>query len=312
VTEKQPRAWALACPQCGGGLRVASTAMLDCPSCASPLAVLVPGSWAREVILPRIEAAEAVRRARSALAHPQTAPRYLAEGHWEEPRLVFVALYEVERTLADRRGRRTEVREIAPAVRMAELPADQLHLASLAGRERAGYDPVSLQRRGAVIEPALAVDEALPAPGTTRVLEEQVRVVYAPIWVLECRLGRNVYPATLDATTGRLLAGRAPARRTARLGQALATLYALAFLLACLPIVLPWYLALIRHVGEAAVIGLFAVGGLGAMLSAAWDRIRFRYEVVGQGEGARLRPINRPEATLLELIARAEQRGRRG
>jgi hypothetical protein len=39
-----------------------------------------------------------------------------------------------------------------------------------------------------------------------------------------------------------------------------------------------------------------------AVLSLSWDRIRFRYEWVGDGKAVQLVAINRPEKTLPERV----------
>src|SRR5437899_13070607 len=58
---------------------------------------------------------------------------------------------------------------------------------------------------------------------------------------------------------------------------------------------------LIRHAGDGSAI---VVGGGLLVLAAAWDRLRFRRELLVEGRTRRQIPINRPRETALDALAR--------
>ncbi len=123
-----------------------------------------------------------------------------------------------------------------------------------------------------------------------------------PVWLLRQRHRGLVYEATVDAVTGKLLQARAPVERSARLGQAVALLYPVAFLLGLPGPTWQWLLVNVLLRLHPAIT-LFLVIGLLWLASWAWDRIRFRYEWVLEGGQGRLEPINRPDRTLPERAA---------
>lgn len=298
----------LNCPACGGSLdEASSSAFVDCPSCGAPLAIRTPDGTVRESLPPAVDAAAARAAAETCWSAPLVPPAFAAEGRDEDPRLLWVAFYEVERTFviaAGGPGKIVEAIERAAAADLPEVPIAALSRDALDDRSRrVPFRPADLQRRGLVFDPSREVAEALPTRGRN-VLDERVRVVYLPLWAVRRRWGRNVYDVWVDGTTGRVLRGRAPAERTARLPQAIGALYLLAFAIAILPAAGLTIVRLLFHLEEAGLAGgLFGLAGLFWLAAWSWDRVRFRYETLVEGPERRLVAINRPKHTLPEKIA---------
>ena len=299
----------LNCPSCGGGLGPTAVAgSIDCPSCGQPLAVHLPGSPPRLAGPETVGAERARARALSAWHGPLVEPGFPAAAEIEEPQLVFVAFYEIERTLA-RGPTIVESVQSAPAVEVAELPVSALRTALADPGRRVPFDPLKLQTQGTVFDPAIDPKGIAPLPESRIapvVLEEVFRIVYVPFWIVRCRYRSNLYQAAVSGTTGELLEARAPAPRTARLPSAIAALYLLAAITALLGKVgwIHLYMLIrLRELGLAAAAAF--IGGLAWLIAFSWDRIRFRYEVATEGSSHRLVPINRPPKTLPEKAADA-------
>ena len=301
------RLLALACPACGGGLDVAGSTLLDCSSCGTPLSVRTPDGVARFSVLPRVGGEQAMALARACWAGQGVAPGFLSRAAVDAPRLLFLAFYEAERSAIAGTGRGSvlvEARQHAPAVDVPGVPVAALDRAVLADASRhVPFDPRLLQARGLVFDPALPPRQALPHDPRTELLEERLTVVDLPMWVVRCREGRSVYDAAVDATTGALLGARAPADRTARLPQTIGSLYLLALVPAFVLVLggdVVRTLLQLHEVGLA--VGGLALAALAWLVAWAWDRIRFRYEVVHEGTSRRLEPINRPVRTAPEKV----------
>lgn len=305
---KAARVAVLACPDCGGALGpAASTGFLDCPSCGSPLAVRSPEAAARYAVAPRIGRDEALRIARGCWEKPPVLPSFLVGGRIEPPRLLYVSFYEVERTGTFESPGKHVVFET-----LDHVPATEIHgvepalLDGVVFRDHQAlraFDPTELQREGLVFDPSRGVGEAAPHDPRMHVLEERIAIVYAPLWVLRCRHGRNLYEVSVDATTGSVLRGRAPAERTARLPQAIGALYALGLAIALVIAAGSDGLRLLLGMREAGLfVGFLLLAGLAGLAAWAWDRVRFRYEVVMQKDARRLAAINRPARTAPERV----------
>ncbi len=299
----------LNCPSCGGGLGpTAVGGSVDCPSCGQPLAVRLPDSPPRLTVPETVGAERARARALSAWHGPLVETGFPSRARIDEPHLIFVAFYEVERTLA-RGPAIVESVESVPAVEVAELPVAALRTALADPGERIAFDPLELQTQGTVFDPAIDAKSLTPLPQGNPLpvlLEEVVRVVYVPFWIVRCRYRRNLYEASVDGTTGELLEARAPAPRTARLPSAIAVLYLLAAVTALLGKVGLNHLLLLirlRELGLGAAAAFLA--GLAWLTAWSWDRIRFRWEVLTEGSTHRLVAVNRPPKTLPEKAADA-------
>lgn len=294
---------ALVCPRCGARLPAASPEFLDCPACASALAVFVEGEPVREAILPARGRAEAVAAARDFWKRKWVPGGFAADGTLDEPILVFAPFYEVERTVSSWEKGRTIVSDRlvrAPAVKIPGVPLESVETGGVLGEApRVPFDPAALQRRGLVFDP----DQESPGTDGAAVVDERLALVWIPVWLVRCRFARNLYEAAVDGTTGAVLAGRAPTERSARLHEAIAFVYLLAFLIG-MP-ARAWgrlfeFLSNFDELGLAAA--LFIPGLLVWLLAFSWDRLRFRYEWAGDGRAAKLVAINRPEKTLPERV----------
>lgn len=305
---KAARLEVLACPSCGGAVpAAASCAFLPCPSCGSPLAVRAPDGVVRRAVLPALGEREALAAARRCWEGPMVPEGFSMRSLVEAPRLAFLAFYEVERTL-EREGsaRRVllETLDRAPAVSLPGFRIEALDPHAIEGSiEPIPFDPAALQRRGLVFDPSRSVGEAVPVDPAVKLLEERVAVVYLPVWFVRCRYGRNLYEVAVDGATGAVLRARAPAVRDLRLPQAIAAVYLLAFASAFFfKAGLTTLLLLLKLREVGAIGGLFLLAGLAWLLAWAWDRIRFRYEVVIEGDARKLVAINRPERTAPEKV----------
>lgn len=294
---------ALTCPRCGGRLPVSSPAILDCPACAAPLAVFLPGEPVREAVMPVKTREEVVSAARAFWKRKWVPEGFAADATLEEPILVFVPFHEIERTLAPAssdHGSASERLVRAPAVKIPSLPLENVEAESVLDEaRRVPFDLPALQRRGLVFE----ADEKAPDRDGGTVLEERAGLVFIPVFLVRCRFVRNLYEAAVDGTTGRVFFGRAPTERSARLPQAIAFIYLFAFLVG-MPL-RGWGMVLqfLANFDEAGlVIGLFIPGLLVWLVAFAWDRLRFRYEWALEGRAVKLVPINKPEATLPERV----------
>jgi hypothetical protein len=295
----------LACPACGGQLppSVSWPSLPDCPSCGSPLAVTSTETPARSVVGPVTPPAEAAAGALAAWRHPLAPAGF--PGRPEPPRLLFVACFEVERTLTRRPDNGNYVTETlgrALATFPEGLGIESLDLdAVLDGAPRRPYDPRQVQRQGLVFDPARYLATALPTPPGLVVREERVEIVFVPVWLVRCRHRGDRYEASVDAVTGRLLRSRAPVERGARLGQSVALLYPIAALLGATRISpLMFEIAIRMHL----FFLIWGLGGLFLLLAWAWDRVRFRFEWVVERGAGRLEPLNRPDSTLLDRAVR--------
>jgi len=293
----------LACPACGGRLpqAVASPTLALCPNCGTPVAVVSIDTPARRVLRPRQSAQAAAETAARAFRHDMAPPGF--PGRNEPARLLYVACYEVERTLVGGAGHVVETLARGLAAKPRELGLERLDLnAVLAGASLESFDPSELQREALVFDPLRRVADVLPVVGGLRLLEERVVVVYVPVWLVRCRYRGRAYEAVIDATLGALLTSRAPVERTARLGQAVALLYPLG-LVAGVPVdAWPRVLEVALRIHPIWI--LWVLGALLFLLSWTWDRVRFRYELVREADQARLDPINRPDYTLPERVGR--------
>jgi hypothetical protein len=306
---KTSRLRTLACPTCGGALDgAASSSFLDCPSCGTALSVRTADSRPRRAVLPRVDAGQAARAARACWEGPLIPSAFLTSARIEPPRLLFVAFYQVERTLVRPvEGRSVVIESLdrAPAVVLPDFRLDRLDLRVLAESEgQIPFDPLSLQRKGMVFDPSRTVVESVRVEPELEVIEERVEVVYLPVWLVRCRLRSNFYEVTIDGTSGAVLRGRAPVERTARLPQAVGALYLLALASAFVPMGGPRTLAVLLRLHEVGIgAGLFLLAGLAWIVAWSWDRVRFRYEVIVEGQERRLAAIARPERTLPEQVS---------
>lgn len=295
---------ALACPRCGSRLPATSPAFLDCPACASVLAVYLPVEPVREAVLPAQGREEAVAAARTFWERKWVPEGFAADATLEEPVLLFAPFHEVERTVSTGEGRGASVSDglvRSPAVKIPGVPLSDIDVvAALEKAPRVPFDPVALQRRGVVFDPS----EKRPDPASGKVLEERLALVWVPVWLVRCRFTRNLYEVAVDGTTGAVLAGRAPTERSARLREAIGFVYLLAFLVG-MPLwiwgrILYWIIGTFEDAG--IVIALAIPPLLVSLLAFSWDRMRFRYEWVGDGRAVKLVAINRPEKTLPEKV----------
>ncbi|MCM2256881.1 MAG: hypothetical protein NDJ94_14585 [Vicinamibacteria bacterium] len=297
----------LGCPACGGRLprRASLPGPIACPSCGSPLVTVASEASARSLLRPQVSADEARAAALVAWRHPLAPPGF--PGRPETPRLLYVALWEVERTVARPRARAGEDPLLDVRSRELSFWRPELGLTDLdceAVLDAAGREPFDLDTVGdaIVLDPVRSVrDAAPPAPGV-RVLEERAEVVHVPLWRVRCRHRGDAWEAVVDATSGRVLCARAPVERSARLGAALALLVPLALLAGAPPAVLRFYGELLVRTQLLFVLALlFVVAGC---LSEAWDRIRFRHEWRVEGPRTSLVAVNRPDETRLQWLAR--------
>jgi len=293
---------ALACPSCGGAVRAWGPGFLDCGSCRTPLAI-VGGEEMRQAIEPKAGAAEALAAAVACWLRRGVPRSFRNPAAWDAPRLVFAAFYEVERSYGSGEGS-VEVLEAGPAVTMSVAPLDLLPLEALAVHPRQAFEPAAMQRRAVVLDPSLTLDQAVPARQGSTLIEETGRVVYLPLWLLHRRYGRDVYQTLVDGSTGRVLGGRAPIERSARLPGAIAAIYLLGLLAASMPRAGFWYVKALFRIHEVAAIPatLVSLAGLAWLLAWAWARIRFRWELVLEGSASRFVAFNRPERTLPEEL----------
>jgi len=292
------------CPRCGERLAgVSASALLDCPACASPLAVHVPGEAVRESIAPA-KSADAALHAASGFWTRDDVPKTFATIMPDAPVLIFAAVGEAHRTRVEGSGRgvASDTLDVALAAPIPGVPLEKADLPSLLAQgAREPFDPAKLQKAGLVFDPIKGPAQLFPAPERGSVLEERLGVVYVPFWLVRKRFKLGLYEAVVDAGTGRVIHGRAPATRTRTLVQAAVLVYFLAAVLA-MPL-RGWerVAGALLNLDEPGVAMLFFIpAGLIGIAAWAWDRLRFRYEVDGDGVRATLVPINRPDKTFLE------------
>ncbi len=292
----------LSCPRCGARLPAASPSLIDCPSCASPLAVFVDGEPVREAIPPVLSREEAVAAARASWAMKWVPAAFGADASLETPILVFAPFFELETTSASgRRDSKAGMDRLVrtPAVAIPGVPLAAVDAAAVLGEgRRVPFDPSALQRRGLVFDPGLEP----PARGEN-VVEERLSIVWIPVWLVRCRFARNLYETAIEGTKGTILSGRVPTERSARLHEAIGFVYLLAFLIG-LP-VRAWgaLLRFLLNFDEAGLAAMLFIPGLLVwLLVFAWDRTRFRYEWCRDGRAVKLVAINRPGKTLPEKV----------
>ena len=284
---------AVSCPGCALPLPLRSAGPFECAGCGSS-GVLVSPDPPRSVVEPRLDANDALVAARSGWRNDGVDPRFLAPGGWVAPRLAFAPMVVVERTWRDSRGLREAV-FLGPGAELPHRALDAVGPESVLGATTA-WDPAVLRRRAVVLDLALDAEEVVPAVEGT--LASRTSIVYVPVWLAECRDGRNVYASVIDGLTGALLGGRAPVDPLQRAPQALAIVYALAVVLAVAPLARDLVFRFLLNL-QLFAVGVLAVA-VGALLTAlawAWDHLRFRHEVVVEAGRRRREVVNRPERT---------------
>jgi hypothetical protein len=300
---------AFSCPRCAAGLsRVSASALLNCPACASALAVYVPGQSIRESIVPAKGPREALAASAEFWARPEI-PEKFATAVPEAPVLLFAAVGEahwVEISGKHGAGVAVERHQVALAAPIPGVPVDKADLpGALAKGRRIAFDSVALQKTGHVFDPVTAPAQLFSAAGQGSAAAQRMGVVYVPFWLVRKRFRLGLYEALVDAGSGRVLHARAPLARTRLLFESAAIVYFLAALVAMPPTGWGHIASALLNLNEVGV-GLLLLIPAGLLLVAAWawDRLRFRYEVIGDSSAVKNVPINRPEATLLVRAAK--------
>jgi hypothetical protein len=164
------------------------------------------------------------------------------------------------------------------------------------------FDIADLSTRGVVLEPQRSA-EAIGLPGVMShpvTLERRVRVVYYPLWLARFSYGRSLYHVSVDAVRGEILRGVAPASIRERLTSGVAFMLLFSALIA---VTLSNPQVVIMVFAQAPDLGALLAGLLALVLAAAWDRLRFRREVLLEGSRRKQVPVNRPKETRLEAVA---------
>jgi len=322
VTGAAPVLQPISCPACGGSAgRIAPGDIRTCPYCDVPLTLVAPGVAGSTAILPAFDEDRARQIVERFLESPG-APETLREGALRRGiELMFVPFFDI--LLVQAAEEAPPVRCRLAVVRFTslalddgarDLGADRIDPDRVRATATVPYDAVELTARGSVLEPqrrpeAIRLPTIMSEPVS---IERRVKVVYYPVWLARFSYGHSLYHVAVDGTTGEILRGVAPAsmKRRVLAGVGFTLLFSLltAAALANPRIVF----RLMAHAGD---VGAFVAGSLLLVLATAWDRLRFRRELLIEGSTRRQMPVNRPKETTLESIARfllsaAKSRGR--
>jgi hypothetical protein len=281
-----------------------------CPYCDVPLTLAAGGVAGASAIEPAIDVERARHTVETFLAGAGTPEDLKATAVRRGIELIFVPFFDLLRVQAS---------ESAPPVRCRvsvsrltsialendgkEIEADRIDPDRVRATPSAPFDVADLTARGIVLEP-LRSPESIRLPSVMSdpvTIERRVKVVYYPLWLARFSYGRSLYHVAVDGVTGEILRGVAPASMQRRVlaGVGFTLLFSV---LVAIVIARPGiWLGLLTHLSGG---GAVAAGGILLVLAAAWDRLRFRREVVLEGTVRRQIPINRPKETQLEALAK--------
>jgi len=310
VIDSAPLLRPISCPSCGGAAgRIAPGDIRECPYCAVPLTLVAGATAGSSAILPSFDE-ERVRHVVEAFLVAQGTPANLRESAVRRSiELLFVPFFDIllvegAEASAPVRCRLGVARFTAIALEESarDLGADRIDPDRV--RKTAGnpFDAVDLATRGAVLEPQ-RTPESIHLPSIMSepvVLERRVRVVYYPVWLARYSYGKSLYQVGVDGMNGDVLRGVAPASMNRRVlaGVGFTLLFSvMAAVLVGNPRII---FQLIQHAGDGSAI---VIGGALLILAAAWDRLRFRRELLVEGLSRRQIPINRPKETTLDALA---------
>lgn len=304
------RLHAISCPSCGGSAgSLLPGDVRACPYCSVPLTLVAPGVAGSAMVDPSVDEARARRIVEGFLATPGTPPGLKERAARRGLDLVFVPWYDtllVEAAEAPPvlRARLSVARFTALALEGdgREIGADRIDPERVRNAPKAGYDAVAMAARGTVLDArrdpeSVRIQNLLADPVT---IERRIRVVYYPLWLARFSFGRSLYQVAVDGLTGEILRGVAPARMDRRVLQGVFFTLFFSILLAVVVANPGILLEMILHIADT---GALIAGGLLLVLAAAWDRLRFRREVIVEGPARRFQPINRPKQTTLEQMA---------
>lgn len=283
---------------------MSTSALIDCPSCAFPLAVHVPGEAVRESIDPAKGADEALLAA-AGFWKRDDVPKRFAEAAPDPPVLLFAAVAESHRAqVTGKEGGGRVAREAYDVALAAPIPG--IPLASVDFSEavatgvRRPFDPARLQKSGLVFDPVKSPAQLFPPDEGDRV-DERLTVAYVPFWLVRKRFRLGLYEAVVHGGTGRVVHARAPLARTRKLLEATALVYLLAALVAMPARGWGAIARFLLNFDEPGIAAAFLIpAGLLALAAWAWNRLRFRYELIGDGSVVKRVPINKPAKTFLE------------
>jgi len=301
---------AISCPSCGGAAgRLAPGDIRACRYCDVPLTLAAAQVAGSSAIDPLVEV-EGARRAVERFLSGDGAPENLKSAAVRRGmELIFVPFYDI--LLVEASEDRPPVRcrfgvsrftAISLENEGKDLEADRIDPDRVRRTASAPFDLADLAGRGVVLEPQRP-PESIKLPsvmGSPVTIERRVRVVYYPIWFARFSYGRSLYHVAVDAVTGEILRGVAPSSMRRRVLSGVGFTFLFSVLLA---IVLANPGLLLRLVSHGLDVGAVVGGGLLLVLAAAWDRLRFRRELVVEGLVRRFQPINRPKETTLEALA---------
>ncbi len=319
-----PTLKAVSCPSCGGAAgNLTPGDVRDCPYCDVPLTLVASGVGGSAAIEPEVSYEQARRCVETFLSAPGTPDGLKEKAARRGIDLTFVPFLDIlliqaaaEKPPVRCRLGVTRFTAIALEGEGRDIGADRVPTDRVRGTAAAPFDAVGLASRGIVLEPQRR-PESIRLPGIMSepvTIERRVKVIYYPVWLARFSYGRSLYQVSVDGLTGEVLRGVAPARMDRRVlaGAGFTLLFsALAGVVMAHPRIL-WEMVI--HITDA---GALIAGGLLLVLAAAWDRLRFRRELVVEGPSRRQQPINRPKETTLEALAgflfsMAKRRGRRG
>lgn len=306
----RPRLKSISCPSCGAAAGSLTPGdVRACPYCGVPLTIAGAGAVGSGTIEPRVAYEHARHAVETFLGTPGT-PEALREGAARRGiELVFIPFFDM--ILVEAAEERPPVRCRLSAVRLCAsaledggraVGADRIDMERVRATPSVPFDAVALAGRGTVLDPqrdpdTIRLPSILSQPVT---IERRVKVLYYPVWLARFSYGRSLYQVVVDGVTGETLRGVAPCRMDRRVLEGVG--FTLLF-----SVLIGLVVAEPRLLFEAAIhitdVGAFVAGGLLLVLATAWDRLRFRREVVVEGGARRYQPINRPKETTLEQIA---------
>ena len=321
-TPGEQRLKAISCPTCGapaGPLMPGD--IRECRYCETPLTLVAPGVAGSSAIDPEVSYEKARHTVQQFLSEKGTPEGLKEKAARRGIDLTYVPFFDI--LLIQAAEERPPVRCRMGVARLTAIAlqddgrtvgADRIDTDRVRAAPSAPLDAVALASKGIVLEPqrrpeSITLPNILSEPVT---IERRVRVVHYPVWLARFSYGHSLYQVAVDGLTGEVLRGVAPAdmKRRVRAGVGFTLLFSvLVYFVVASPSVL------LEMVFHAADVGALIAGGLLLVLAAAWDRLRFRRELVVEGAMRRMQPINRPKVTALEMMARnllefAKRRGR--
>lgn len=325
----------ISCPSCGATLALLEgKRVCTCSACGTRSLVEIKDMIPKFAIEPELNLQEAKLAAIKLLAKQNLAADLKKAAKFYDAGLYYLPIYELG---AQRVGKMT-VREIirkneflitkekatvllsdiqfqSPAVKLGDWGIEDIKLEKLRQiKPMKPFDSGKLEKDAHVFDSTLPPDAAgvtgarfstSVAGDETKFLRVNLRIVFCPVWLIKYSYHNRLYRIVIDAVTGAVLFGRAPAGDVERIPAMIAALAVMTYPLS--------RAARFLFTGNAMditgfiiflAVPLFLLLTFFVIIVAmAWNQFRYSGEVVWRGERIEVERLNKPPETGMEKLA---------